>query len=844
MRLNVRWLQASLIGVLLMSAAMTVAAEPARLAAGGEALMAVVLVPDASETLRVAANDLATFLGRISGAEFAVTTGDGSSGIVVGLASQFSALAQGIEFAPDDSLRREEYLLRSGADRLVLLGATEIAVEHAVWDLLYRLGYRQYFPGERWEIVPPQPDLSIDVDDFEAPAYHARRIWYGSGLWDYNAEPYEQWCLRNRARSGMVLNTGHSYGRTISANREEFAAHPEYLALINGERVAADDGNVKFCISNPGLRGLVVQYALRYFEQNPDDDSISMDPSDGGGWCECDACAAMGSVSDRAVTLANQVTEAINERFDGKFAGMYAYSEHSPPPTIRVHPNVIISVATSFIRGGYTLDQLLEGWQAQGASIGMREYLGVNVWDRDLPGRSHGSDLDYVTTSIPDFHAKGARFYSAESSDSWGPNGLGYFIAARTLWDLDEAGQRDELVDRFLSDCFGPVAEPMRIFYGLIDGSNDPLLSEDLIGRMYRSLDEAHDAAAGDPAALARISDLVLYTRYVELFSNYSSAQGEARQAAFEALIRHAYRMRETMMVHTRALYRDLVNRDNAVAIPAGAEWSAPEETNPWKDSTPFSDEELAAFVSNGIEANRIVDIDAVQFSEDLVPATPLALATPVEGSLDGRVRGQQVRYLWVDEAPARIELQVTGGLIEHYRDRGNVKFQLYAAEEATLEAVDTDESVPPDGVERTVVLESPYAGLHRLEWNDGSDQSQIVLPAEMPNTLRSDLQHPMRLEGRWTLVFYVPKGTKSVGGYAAATSGEMLDAEGQPIFNFGEMTDPGYFNVPVPEGQDGRLWAFSNCQGARMLMTVPPYMAPSAERLLLPREVVEADRP
>ncbi len=28
---------------------------------------------------------------------------------------------------------------------------------------------------------------------------------------------------------------------------------------------------------------------------------------------------------------------------------------------------------------------------------------------------------------------------SAESSDNWGPNGLGYYPAARMLWDVDEA---------------------------------------------------------------------------------------------------------------------------------------------------------------------------------------------------------------------------------------------------------------------------------------------------------------------------------------------------------------------------------------------------------------------
>lgn len=839
-------LSVMLLGVLLMIATGVAHAEAVRLAAGGQALMPVVIAPDASERVQAAAADLAEYLGRIAGAQFEITTGDDEAGIVLGTAAQFPALAAEADFASDDPLRREEYILRAEGSRLALIGATEIAVEHAVWDLLYRLGYRQYFPGERWEIVPSTPELSIDVDERAAPAYHARRIWYGYGTWDYNAEPSARWCLRNRARSGMELSTGHAYDNIIRANAAEFTAHPEYYALVNGERrlagVVDGSGNIKFCISNPGLRELVVQHALRFFEQNPDADSISMDPSDGANWCECEPCAQMGSISDRALTLANEVAEAITQRYGDKYVGMYAYNMHSPPPSIRVHPHVIISVATSFIRGGYTLDQLIEGWRAQGATLGIREYLGVNVWDRDLPGRGRGSDLNYVTTTIPRFHEQGARFYSAESSDNWGPNGLGYFIAARTLWDLDEAGRREELVARFLSDCFGSAAEPMRTYYELIDGANKPLLCPDLLGRMYGALALAREAAADDEAVLGRINDLVLYTRYVELFQAYSNAEGEVRQKAFEALIRHAYRMRESMMVHTKALYRDLVNRDRTVSIPAGAEWNVPEETNPWKDSTPFGDAELAAFISEGIANNPVVDITAVSFSEALVPAAPLGLDGPVSGALSERARGANTRYLWVEQAPAEIELRVTGGLIEHYRDRGNVRFALYADAEATLEPVATDAGVPPDGVERVVVLRTPYAGLHRIEWDDGGDQTAITWPEGMPVTVRSDLEQPGRLYGRWTMVFYVPKGTTEVGGYATETSGMMVDADGEVALDFGAMAGPGYFRAPVPAGQDGRLWGLRDCSGDRMLMTVPPYLAPTAETLLLPREVVEAD--
>ena len=56
-----------------------------------------------------------------------------------------------------------------------------------------------------------------------------------------------------------------------------------------------------------------------------------------------------------------------------------------------------------------------------------------------------------------------------------------------------------------------------------------------------------------------------MYTRYADLYDRYAQAEGLARQAAFEVLIRHTYRMRATMMVHAKALYRDLAARDKRV---------------------------------------------------------------------------------------------------------------------------------------------------------------------------------------------------------------------------------------------------------------------------------------
>jgi hypothetical protein len=310
--------------LLLVNPSVQAAPTRTQLAADGKARLPVIVAEKTSPRVREAADTLASFLQRISGAKFSVVAGNGKTGIAVGRADEFPELPFHKEWDSSGPAQRESYVLRTHDYGVYVVGATDLAVEHAVWDLLYRLGHRQFFPGETWEVIPHQPALVLAVDVEERPDYLARRIWYGFGPWDYAAEPYARWCARNRLASGVALNTGHAYDGIISRNQAVFQAHPEYLGLVEGERKST-----KLCISNPRLRRLVIADALAQFERDTSRDSVSVDPSDGLGWCECENCQAMGSISDRALTLANEVAASANEKYPGSYVGMYAYSRSS-----------------------------------------------------------------------------------------------------------------------------------------------------------------------------------------------------------------------------------------------------------------------------------------------------------------------------------------------------------------------------------------------------------------------------------------------------------------------------------------------------------------------------------
>ncbi len=814
--------------------------RPVAIAEKGVVKLPVIVGSQASPSIRESAETLVAMLSRMTGGEGTPPRdGDGRTGLVVGRPQDFTALPFEIDFA-EGPFEREKYLLRSGPDGLWLLGATDLAVQHAVWDLLYRLGYRQYFPGEVWECVPRKPDLQLAVDRVENPDFYSRRIWYNWGMrWGYNVQPYRDWCARNRMAQGFKLNSGHAYGGIRGANRQAFNEHPEYYALVEGER-RDRGGNSKFCIANPGLRQLVVEHACRVFEQHPERDSISMDPSDGGGWCECEDCVAMGSVSDRVLTLANEVAEAINQMGLGpKYVGMYAYNQHSPPPSINVHPKVIVSVATSFLRGGYTLDQIIEGWRERGATLGIYDYFSVIAWDWNLPRRARAARPTYIRDSLLKFHANGARFHDAESGDAWGPYGLGYYIASRLLWDLDESKRMDELIEEFIRTAFDSAADPMRDFYRLLTVDTARRSNVDLVARMYRHLNRAYALAAEVPEVLRRLDDLVKYTRYVELYDRFAESTGDARIVARDAVVSHAYRMRESMMVHSYGFWARTVKQA-----------AAHQKDHPLKDERPIARDEILQWVRDGIERYQPVEMgfESKSFSGNLKPIpTPREASQAPRGNFPQMAQGRQRFHLWLNE-PGVLELPVTVQKVWANRPH---QIELYSPKEVSLEPVAVNTEVRPDGKTYPVRLTSPYPGLHRLEIRDGGDYTRVEWPEKMPVVIESGADTEgvgNHFRGEWTLFVYVPRGTTTIGGWAARVanwaprvSGTLIDAAGEVRHDFGESGN-GWFAVAVPEGQDGRFWTFKKNHGIRQLMTIPPYFASSPREMLLPSEVIDKD--
>ncbi len=832
------------IGVLLCAFPEAEGGVEVPLAREGKALLSVVVASGASEEVTALAWELANGLTRITGAKFEVKTGELSdAGIMVGTDAMFPDKLPAGNVNP--KLAREDYLLKTEEGRVLLVGRTELAVQNAVWDFFYRAGYRHFFPAQKWEIWPENANLSVNFDHFEQPDYFTRELSNARSArwsWKENFEDTRNWKKHNRLVSGFELKTGHAYGSIMKRKREELEAHREYLADEGGGENGIG-GNAKFDPSHEGLLKLVLEDTLEQLrnvrEKGDDKDSISMDPSDGGHWRKD---SPLGSVSNQAVTLANYVARGIQEEFPGTKVGMYAYNEHSPAPTIDVAPNVIVSVATAFIRGGFTANQLVESWAKKGAEIGIREYLATSVWVLGLPGRGNAADFEYLGTTIADFYANNARYYITDAEETWMAYGLGFYLTSRFLWDVEEYARLEELLSDFFVRSFGKAAPEMRAFHERFLYKNArALFSEDMLGRMYCQLERAL-AKETDAMVLSRIEDYILYTRFLELSLDFQTTNGEKQVAAYEELAKFAYRNRRVGIVGRGSVMLNLPLRHAKIGKPELEKMIASFER-----LEPTEADEIRKLLTEGVANNVVNSFETVAFSNDLVPLHPGMNADVSDFGDYLTFRGKNVIYLYTTKEGTEFRFRVIAGNI--YGNRGPVQFELYADENALVGTpVDTGQVVP-DKEPHEIVFQSLFPGLHRLEFKDGGDSTKIAWPvgqyAAVP--VSPDLNQRFQTNNKEGFVFYVPEASASVSGFTTAkrrNDGKIVDQIGTTVLDFKKLNGPEFFSIPLEDGMAALIWRIQSIRSGERwnLLTVPPFLSRSEEELLVPREVLRGN--
>lgn len=729
--------------------------------------------------------------------------------------------------------------------------------------------------------------MTVQLRLRERPAFRWRRIWYGWGATTPKLHAdYEAWMKHNRQYGDFPVDCGHAYERYIP--HHEFEKHPEWFALVGGKRQPT-----QLCVSNPEVQQRVIDGVLNLFRREPNRIMASVEPNDGGGYCECERCKALGSVSDQVFFFANKIAEAVSKEFPNKFVGLYAYAYHSDPPKFTLMPNVYVEITTGFRYTNLTFDEQVQAFRNLGAKVGVYDYFSVYPWDFDLPGASKASRIYELANAIKHYHKLGMTSYTAESSCNWGPNGLGYWMASKLMWNPKLSPE--DLVQDFCQKAFGRAAKPMRRIYER--WAKGERFSTRNLKLALLDLQEAY-RLEDDPQVRKRLNRVAMYLHLLHLWTDYDrnarwNEWGKIVTAPTDEILRRAReviifarRIMDTGLVHTYPmLFTEWFEyRFAALKRLEGVDFKQIEGWKQERTDIPTDEEVERLFVE---DLKRFADLKAVeivgrQYNGRLVP---IAQRLPQAVKMWGEVK--------------RSPLFVEKGLHYFVGRKGEKLTLTYTPFDAghtvdcrwTLKRVDKQEKLIAQGevkAERgkpaTIELNIPSDGIYAFDPGTDYWKAAQIEFDERPLSVwcgrYDEPNKPKRvplllwLPRGEALYFFVPKGVKhfvigiSHGGdpytnliietadgttvvKERVVSGDQISViVDEDVRRYGEISEMAKHavlpaqekSISVPKGKDGQIWQLrlSSLRCIVELYDVPPYLARHPAELLVPEDALK----
>lgn len=477
-------------------------AQPLKVVDQGRPAAAVVLGPRPLEDERFASDELVKYIQKTTGAVLPVVAATPPNNIGVRIHVGLSACPPAARNRVE-RLRADGYLIEALADgRIILVGKGRYGTSFAVYEFLERFaGVRWLWPGGLGEVTPHRPSLSIGLLSLaREPAFVWRGLGPGGALWGpadrwqkerelgvSAAHQAEQrlWERRNRF-GGELIYGGHAFGEILPPSKYG-PAHPEYYALVKGERDWKNfDGKhrAQLCTSNPDVVRQVIEHCRRMFDEHPEYDGISISPNDGRGFCKCEQCQRLDTgetqrdrddpetgrggrlrvISDRMIHFGNQVAEGVAKTHPAKKVLLVAYSQYRQPPRrTKAHSQLIVQYAVNsagFWNPGYRKQALaeLEAWSKVAPTRAVYEYLTQTNFP-DMPRLIPG----LIALELRQLQKLGFRYYQTQAGNGFAVNGLNFYVLARLLWD-PSADYREIIAD-YVNNGFGDAAPAVRRYF-------------------------------------------------------------------------------------------------------------------------------------------------------------------------------------------------------------------------------------------------------------------------------------------------------------------------------------------------------------------------------------------
>jgi len=489
----------------------------------GKPQAVIVIDAQAADSVKLAANELQSYIQKVSGAQLPILTDTSTispSQALIFVGESAGTRERGFvstDLKPDGyhTTITKQWIAILGHDyngtpvygycnpwqynevynpKLKLGAFGEAGTLYGVYHFLEdACGIRWYMHGKLGEVVPSKKTITFPEGKLDqSPDFGYRYPWFC----DFDLAPDEAlWYRRTGFGSPAPVQIMHSFDLLLTAHPEYKETHPEYFALIGGQRdftnLSTMIGNGNLCLSNPDVAKEWIAYICDYFAKHPEHKVFPVAPNDGMvKICECDKCQAQispelgpsGKFSNYVWKFVDTVARGVGEKYPDHLVGCIAYSNYNAPPSNIEHlsPNVAVMICKS--RGSYTdptyhqrIQKATNDWHKKATNLYFWEYY-LYSWPpwRALPvAFPHiiANDLKSLKgISKGEFiESESVMPGGAKPGDPWGHINypgmahLNLYVTAKCLWNADT--DVDKLLDEYFTLFYGPAKKDMQKFW-------------------------------------------------------------------------------------------------------------------------------------------------------------------------------------------------------------------------------------------------------------------------------------------------------------------------------------------------------------------------------------------
>lgn len=429
----------------------------------GKSRCVLVLPDNPLEYETLAAEELQLLILKMSGARLPMVTAgrggvpEGSVSILIGSAAVASVpnleLDRALGERRDAMSCRDGFVLRADRNVIAIAGVRHTGTLYGAYELLERLGYRWFWPGELGEVLPRRRTVTIEpFETVQVPSFDLRSMWIcGFAGGGQNADSQQElaaWFRRNRGSLDYDWPTiGHEPFPVDLGN----PAHAQWVAEGVMSRFAEEPSSQ--------WQGLSLKHP-------PVTDEMTLGLRRG--------LTRQPHLSDALVGFLNRVIEQVEQKFPDRLYGITLQWPHlTAPLSVRPHRSLAPMI------GGYglctrhppgtgrcwqrdALLQTIENWKST---------VGVKIYDFEpsfiIDG---GIPLPAVTRyadELPRWQRAGMRGLFCQAQMSVMNNGPNLYVRARLSWDVH--ADVDALMSDYFSKLFGPSARPARAWWDALE---------------------------------------------------------------------------------------------------------------------------------------------------------------------------------------------------------------------------------------------------------------------------------------------------------------------------------------------------------------------------------------